>query len=1536
MAQKLTRSHFRKHGRFSGLFLILAAAGLAVLPSSHVRGDDKDLFKSGGGGKPSVMFLIDTSGSMTWGVEPGWITSYDNDPTALPGSADDPNSRLYLAKSAIWDVVQNEFPDDALLGFAHFSLGDGSTPLDDVEVTKKQWLYTRAEGTPDPPWFDELPFPAAGQPIRLGWFEANSTSDDPKVPKRTYGYSGSGSGTFNVKPYLAANVPGYYTGNTSGWWSGTNQGIRTQRDAFCKPLWHSAFPEFNSPNRADFLFQSGMNMDTFDIESIIRNDEQFRMDRLGFYVKLGRYYVPTMHVTRTTTGEYRIIFFERVGGSQYGDTNFGVKITYQKCVPNPADPGNYIPEIDGGGNPVSQSVTYTLEPLYTEDHLGRPLNGAMSTVPYGYNTLKMLKNGVNIDADCAGIAKNPLTPDPGNSFEWSTHDDPVSPARHDTAFDRGMFLPWDWIDHPDSTQTGPGFELSNKDYLLRRLAPNVYACKSNPALYGGECAVDSSGEYVPDFRIGKYFENTIHHLTQRHWLREPYLSLDTPPLMAGGDTPLVDSMTNLDEWLAEWLPVAKDSGAEIAECSDLFIVILSDGGDNCGSGDRVAAAGAAAQALVNTADANGYRLRVLPIGFAASAGNSANDLQAALQAIADQGGTGTGSVFNTAGADCEELTYVDANGVQQNLCGGVPVATSYEGLRAALSTAASVINSSTASFAGAAIPSAQADSAESIYLSEFKPLWDSPTWPGDLNAFVRPLPLRKVGSVWVPDTTTGAKCPNNPPLNDPARGCFSWSSQEALLQQAPNDADIVGTAPYTSAELRLGPGEDERRVYWSAPSVLRNGPISGSYAFEVPAERNLLLVDSDETSARNQSLYDGLGLDAGLTDLEKQEEASRIIRSNLVIKSAVDPENDTITHEWVHGDIFHSDPLVLSAPSSLRFTMHNTHANGEPCFTPSGAVNTDATGYRCFFRWHEHRRHVVMTGTNDGLFHLFDGARWEQVTFGGEEFGRYNTGTGHELLAYAPRLTMGRLADQASLASTHDYSVDGPVREGDVFIDPVHDGEPTDTERMWRTVVIGGFREGGAGYYALDLTQPDYLVTEEQPDGSYVADPDDGGSWLPRCLIDYDANECGPLPYGSVLWEFADLDASLSPRDDAEMVHGAGTSNGLPDLAPSWSAPTLARIRVKFGSTPTAPVEDRFVAVFGGGYDPSVPTERGNWIYMVDIETGHTIYKRDVDSAVPSEIAIVDLDLDGYHDVVYFGTVGGTLYKIDLSTTLEMTDDASRLGGQWLDDVSSAWDPYPLFYTGGRPIYYPPSVVLIAQTGRYAVAFGTGERDKLTVSNGEEGRFYVFIDDDFVPEVPPTIPVGGFTEANLMAIFNADDDPTSIAPPLLDTPSAGELAGYGMRLTVNERLLARPVTLSGLTFFNTYTSGVVAAGDGCGTTGLSKSYAMFIKNGDGVTPDPNSSDPTATTRYREIEGLATQAFVESSSTYDDPGTNEDGPSDALNDRLIAIRDAMREQMPSNCRFTNFTANVRAVRSDTGLEFMAAIPVCFAEGGWMER
>ena len=77
------------------------------------------------------------------------------------------------------------------------------------------------------------------------------------------------------------------------------------------------------------------------------------------------------------------------------------------------------------------------------------------------------------------------------------------------------------------------------------------------------------------------------------------------------------------------------------------------------------------------------------------------------------------------------------------------------------------------------------------------------------------------------------------------------------------------------------------------------------------------------------------------------------------------------------------------------------------------------------------------------------------------------------------------------------WGIDGSPRIDDVFIDPqaAEDGPMTCDDREWRTVAIGGYREGGPGYYALDITQPDTLnnVNVPQPTAGYTPSCFDGG-----------------------------------------------------------------------------------------------------------------------------------------------------------------------------------------------------------------------------------------------------------------------------------------------------------------------------------------------------------------------------------------------------------------------------------------------------------
>ena len=206
--------------------------------------------------------------------------------------------------------------------------------------------------------------------------------------------------------------------------------------------------------------------------------------------------------------------------------------------------------------------------------------------------------------------------------------------------------------------------------------------------------------------------------------------------------------------------------------------------------------------------------------------------------------------------------------------------------------------------------------------------------------------------------------------------------------------------------------------------------------------------------------------------------------------------------------------------------------------------------------------------------------------------------------------------------------------------------------------------------------------------------------------------------------------------------------------------------------------EIRFVAIFGGGIDPD-DASKGTDLYILDIETGKVIYKRALSGAAPSQPAAVDTNLDGIIDTIYIGTAGaggGFMYKVNLFEAAVLNTSTGLI-----DDLDE-WKPFKIFDTGGRDLFFPPTVVFDANSGGYALAFGSGDREDMwsEALAGEEGRFYMILDTGFVDivETPPDgLRDGGvLTEADFLstkaASANAGTDEVVGTVPLFACPSS--------------------------------------------------------------------------------------------------------------------------------------------------------------------
>lgn len=819
------------------------------------------------------------------------------------------------------------------------------------------------------------------------------------------------------------------------------------------------------------------------------------------------------------------------------------------------------------------------------------------------------------------------------------------------------------------------------------------------------------------------------------------------------------------------------------------------------------------------------------------------------------------------------------------------------------------IKEEASAFASAAVPSVQAEVADRIYLSSFTPLNGESVWDGHLDAYLKPLPLDAAGR-----PNRAKKCSSLPV--DKRSSCHLWDAAEVLRSQAPDRGPVEAASTLDSSVLSLGLAPDERRVFYG------KAPFGGT----IPRTLRLFTppAGTPATDPDWTDLFNGLGISTANLTTARQT-AEEVIRETLVIK---DSFIGVTPIRYVMGDIFHSDPVVVDRPNDFFSYAANLHSEKVAC------------GYRCYGDKLRYRRKMLVVGSNDGQLHFFDAGVWNDATT------KFTNGTGTELFSFMPRLMLPTVRKLA-LEGEHVFGMDGTPRIEDVFLDPIHNGTPTATERQWRTVVLGGFREGGSilgggrisdmvsGYYALDITQPDRVATNNKPVNTDV---------VPSCLSlnNQKVTGCGDLPFPALLWEFTD--STTGSRWDEDL-------NGQPDLGETWSVPTIGRIQVIENGTLT----EKTVSIFGGGMDAANKTSprRGTWLYMVDMETGQAIYKRPLVGAAAADPAAIDIDLDGYLDVIYIGTTAGFLYKVSLETTLTLQNVtlartkalpplAMDATVKRLVDSSPGlirdedWDPVPIFDTIGRPIFYAPVAFFVASLNRFVLAFGTGDRENLWGFNDQEGRFYMVLDDDFNASQLST----GFLPLDETSYIQID--PETGAPPgitstdFLLSPDTGFQSGWFMRLEEDERIITQAFGLAGIIIFSSYKPQIDIETNQnkdqvCSRGGDSRIFVVYANNaGALMTVDGDKS------RYRVVPEFVTNPYVEQGATKNPNDTVTDNNSEKLTPEQLEIMATLKQFFPQGTKFGNYWISVSGIRSDTGYERYATIPIGIMQRNWKEH
>ncbi|MCZ6824213.1 MAG: PilC/PilY family type IV pilus protein, partial [Gemmatimonadetes bacterium] len=496
------------------------------------------------------------------------------------------------------------------------------------------------------------------------------------------------------------------------------------------------------------------------------------------------------------------------------------------------------------------------------------------------------------------------------------------------------------------------------------------------------------------------------------------------------------------------------------------------------------------------------------------------------------------------------------------------------------------------------------------------------------------------------------------------------------------------------------------------------------------------------------------------------------------------------TRPAVLGDVFHSNPTVVRHPK---------------------AGHTNAS-YAAFKTAYETRSRVLYAGTNGGFLHGFHAGDWG-LWNGVANPPLYNEGSGQELFGLMPWEPRQGIKNQpVDDPTARTYFVDGSPQVADMWLY----SNPTTSAKLasgseWRTVLVGGLRQGGHHYYAVDITNPNGVM-----------------------------GPAGNLPYPGYLWEF--------PReDDPDDV--ADPDSFLPYMGQTWGEPILTRVRVKVGLDDNGGFGyERWVAIVTGGYDPTgnpndsanydINGTRGRAIYILDAKTGEVLAEKKFDSgaadaqqymmsAIPSTPAVYDIDFDGYADLIYVGDLQGNLFKWVIH---EIGEDRVNDGSGVRTQPNWTFRRFfvaPIEKVGPdsffKSFFFPPAGALLR--GKLYLAVGTGERADISYegidAKDENNRFYVMSDLD--PGEIKVPPFADLTEADLTDVTGIE------TATVVANRGFYFIARDGEKFVTNTEIFSSVVIAASFTPTNT--------GEPCTARGEATLYAFHLLTGEGYFRD---------------------------------------------------------------------------------------------------
>jgi len=378
------------------------------------------------------------------------------------------------------------------------------------------------------------------------------------------------------------------------------------------------------------------------------------------------------------------------------------------------------------------------------------------------------------------------------------------------------------------------------------------------------------------------------------------------------------------------------------------------------------------------------------------------------------------------------------------------------------------------------------------------------------------------------------------------------------------------------------------------------------------------------------------------------------------------------------------------------------------------------------------------------------------------------------------------------------------------IVEKTVDSSSKDGEEIWAFTAPEHFPQLKVLYDNLTLTggfdnKPYFF---DGSVGSYVVY--DGNNEVSSAIIYLTARRGGELLYA--------LDVT-DPEAPLIKWHKSSADNGYSELGQTWSKPVVTKLKVG--------TDDKIVLMMGLGYDPdvddgpSVTRTQGRGVIIIDALTGEDIWQvtsgsvsspsgtvlseANMTFSVPSDLAVVDRDGNGYSDRAYFGDTGGQLWRLDIGSATLGDWKATRLFK---------------FATSSQRFLNTPDVVESPEGNYDMIIIGSGNREKpVDTSVQNHMVFYRDYDQSTTSTSTTTLTLG-----DLAAATTVVSGSTEAFDPDADISSNSKfLKGWYLTLESGEKVVTSALTTNQVATFATNLPG---QNDACTDLGEARIYKI--------------------------------------------------------------------------------------------------------------